>query len=339
MDALHRAPEPIQRAYAVEGSKYGNYATFDLSDASDTMSLVDVEDVFPCWLLPHLLSCRTPNFVGQDGKPEGLVMYAGMGNATTFVVQTLYFWAACAAIAELSGIRRYTASVHGDDIVVDSTLAREIIKIRGFEALGLKINHAKSYWCDTSFRESCGIWALNGLNVTPTRFDGYDLYRLRGRIGFAEVARTMLSSGCGMQLMLADRLIKRASSVVKISHLNVPGTEFVFDKHNLWPTAHYDTITRLNKELQVLEVKAEMPQLRTVDVPADRVGYLYGALLGSVTTNVRRGRGSKPLDNGFRNDPVDHVVTIPVPSGEMKIKKRWVPIEGFPMGARSSMIR
>lgn len=368
MDALHVDSERIQRALAVEGSRRnGPYATLDLSDASDSISLRDVETVFPSWLIGFLTACRTPHFDAGDGELRETLMYAGMGNATTFVVQTLYFWAACVAIAELSGNRRSFVSVHGDDIIVDNRTCSCIQATGAFQALGLKLNVAKSFWGDCSFRESCGIWALNGQDVTPSRFDGFDLGTFPGRIGFSDVIRRMLNSGCGMQLMLADRLVKAASHCMKIVPVDVPGSELVPDKRELWSDRYDRLETRLNKDIQVLEVKAEMPAPRTIKVPADRVGYLYGALLGKcVTTDARRSEPTKrelselEYDMTFSAVPSpekesemalrfhevradwlkrgrirDHVVAIPAPAGETRTKKRWVPIEGFPMGVSS----
>lgn len=338
MDALYVSPETVQRSLAVEGSVNGLYATLDLSDASDSISLGDVEATFPPWLSSRLCMCRTPHFDAGDGQLRELKMFAGMGNATTFVVETLYFWAACMAIARLSGHRRAFVSVHGDDIVCDNRTVELILETKGFEALGLKLNADKSYWGQSSFRESCGIWALTGKDVTPSRFDGFDLGELSGRVGFCDVIRRMLNSGCGMQIMLADRLLKRSNGM-KVSPWNVPGSELVHDKYELWTDRYCTQKTRLNKDLQNLEVKVSIPYQETMEVPADRVGYLYGALLGCVSTKVRRAGLSAeegpawPLQRKIR----DHVVHIPVPAG-MAEKKRWVPIEGFPKGV-SSRIR
>lgn len=291
MDALHIAPEPIQKAYAVEGSAGGDYATLDLSDASDTISLADVEATFPLWLLPYLTSCRTPTYELADGTVGEINMYAGMGNATTFCVQTLYFWAACVSVARISGHRRPFVSVHGDDIVCDNKTVDLILSLGAFQALGIKMNSAKSYWGISSFRESCGIWALRGQDVTPSRFDGFDLGTYPGRIGFCDVIRRMVQSGCGMQLMLADQLVKRSSGV-KVSSMDIPGSDIVPDKHKLWVSRHDKLETRWNKHSHYVEVKTHVATPITVEVPADRVGYLYGGLLNSVPTTARRRRMS-----------------------------------------------
>lgn len=330
MDAMHVDGVSLQRELAVEGSKYGNYDTLDLSDASDHISLADVEAVFPPWVLSYLLACRTEGFETPDGRRGTVHMYAGMGNATTFVVETLYFWAACSAIGELAGIRRPFVSVYGDDIVTESRVTREIIAGGGLESLGLVLNHGKSYWGDCSFRESCGVWALRGYDVTPSRFDGFDLGQASGRIGFADVIRRMLGSGCGMQLLMADRLAK--GSCMSIVPYDAPGTQTLPDLRQLWHRRHTVMNTRLDNDLQVLQVRAEMPVLATCDVPADRSGYLFGALLGCVSTNVRHGRIRA---DGLR--PCNHVVTIPTPRGETRLRKRWVTLEGFPTGAHSPL--
>lgn len=339
MDALYVQPELLQRSYAVEGSKNGRFASLDLSDASDSIPLAYVEAVFPEWCLAWILPCRTPRFETRDGQVRELFMFAGMGNATTFVVETLYFWAACVTAAKMCGHRTPFVSVHGDDIICDDETVSAIFETGCFRALGLKINEAKSYWGQCSFRESCGVWALRGHIVTPSRFDGFDLGSFPGRVGFSDVIRRMLDSGCGMQLLLADRLVKSAVGI-KVNPWNVLGTERVFDKHKLWTNIADKPVIRYNNFLCRFEQKAETLQPELLRIPTDRIGYLYGALLGGLTTDDRSvvlGDIRCPKDDDPVRRSTDHSILIPLPHGRVKTKKRWLPLEGdVPMGARSS---
>jgi hypothetical protein len=106
------------------------------------------------------------------------VMYATMGNATTFPVETLVFWALAHAVRLSSDGIGYTnslfpewedrkaVSVFGDDCIVPTHLAPAYIE--ACEVVGFEINEAKSFYSSgPGFRESCGGDFLRGENVRP----------------------------------------------------------------------------------------------------------------------------------------------------------------------------
>jgi hypothetical protein len=91
-----------------------------------------------------------------------------MGNATTFPVQSLVFWSICVAALQRHGFHQPGAVfVFGDDIVIPSECAELVIN--ELESFGLLVNRTKSFWRG-AFRESCGVDAFNGVNVTPVRW-------------------------------------------------------------------------------------------------------------------------------------------------------------------------
>lgn len=158
---------------ALEGSRTGVCATLDLKSASDLLSLKIVEKTFASKprLLAGLLSCRTTRLdVGKTCIE--MRKYAGMGNATTFPVQSIVF--ACLAIAALvEGLRpsyrnvRRVASevrVYGDDIIVPTHSVRQVVS--WLHKAGLTVNLKKSF-STGNFRESCGVDAFRGLDVSP----------------------------------------------------------------------------------------------------------------------------------------------------------------------------
>jgi hypothetical protein len=165
--------EPNQKL-ALEGSRTGAWVTVDLSSASDLLSTSLVECVFanrPRYL-SALLSCRTPS-VNVDKHVVNLQKYAGMGNATTFPVQSCVF--ALVALASMIPLhKRVTIKelaalalnihVFGDDIIIK----REYYS--GFadwiSSCGLVINRKKTFF-KGDFRESCGVDAYKGYDVTP----------------------------------------------------------------------------------------------------------------------------------------------------------------------------
>jgi hypothetical protein len=165
--------EPNQNL-AVEGSRTGEWVTVDLSSASDRLSTYLVEAAFTHRprFLSGIMSCRTP-FVSIQKRRIELKKYAGMGNATTFPVQSYIFAlvAICSMIGtnEVVSIKKLEAlasniRVFGDDIVIK----REYFPafVQWIESCGLLINHGKTF-SQGNFRESCGVDAYMGTKVTP----------------------------------------------------------------------------------------------------------------------------------------------------------------------------
>jgi hypothetical protein len=58
--------------------------------------------------------------------------------------------------------------VYGDDIAVDTRTTDDVIAI--LERLGFTVNVSKSFTGSQSFRESCGVFAFEGHDVTPLLF-------------------------------------------------------------------------------------------------------------------------------------------------------------------------
>lgn len=144
------------------------YATLDLSDASDRLSECLIRELFGPYYR-YFECCRAQSIRLPSGKVLKLSSYAPMGNATVFPVQSLVFWAICVASLRIfSGLKNPGgAYVFGDDILVPAKHAYDVC--RGLESFGLVVNGVKSF-STGSFRESCGVDAFKGDNVTPVRW-------------------------------------------------------------------------------------------------------------------------------------------------------------------------
>jgi hypothetical protein len=162
--------QTVNGRIALLSSKSGRYATIDLSEASDRLSDVLVQELFGSYY-KYFGCCRAQKVLYQRGNVNyraDIHAYAPMGNATVFPVQSLVFWAICVASMQCHGFHQPKAAfVFGDDIIVPSECAQFVCD--DLEALGLRINTEKSYWSG-SFRESCGVDAYNGIDVTPVRW-------------------------------------------------------------------------------------------------------------------------------------------------------------------------
>jgi len=165
--------QEVNRELALESSRTQEYATLDLKEASDRVSVdlvrelfANNEDTLQCLLATRTTATRLP-----DGEVLPLQKFAPMGSALCFPVEALCFW----SIAVAAVMRRYRLPrqlvgsrifVYGDDIIVPTDWSETVVQ--GLEACRLKVNAAKC--CTTgSFRESCGMDAFKGVPVTPTR--------------------------------------------------------------------------------------------------------------------------------------------------------------------------
>jgi len=163
----------INQELATSNSVTRRYATLDLKDASDRVSLRLVRGVFRRTpeLALRLEALRSTATRLPNGDVITLNKYAPMGSALCFPVEATVFWAIMVAAVRLSldvpferAARRIY--VYGDDIVVPSSWSN--VCMEALESVGLIVNRNKSY-IKGPFRESCGVDAFNGINVTPLR--------------------------------------------------------------------------------------------------------------------------------------------------------------------------
>jgi hypothetical protein len=161
----------LNKDLAYEGSITGEFATIDLSDASDSVlwnQVCDDCDNLP--LLEALKQVRSPQVELPDGSRLSLAKFAGMGNALTFPIECLEF---CKIVEQ--GIRDAGGSVsksryrvYGDDIIVESIYYDAVVN--ALEYNGFKVNKTKSFNSQVwRFRESCGGEYLDGQDVCPVR--------------------------------------------------------------------------------------------------------------------------------------------------------------------------
>jgi hypothetical protein len=158
--------QQVNREMALKGSISGDFATLDLKEASDRVHVDLVRLLFPDSLFGYLKNCRSLSTVLPSGQELTLKKFAPMGSALCFPILALTIWAILRAGTADASVRK-NIYVYGDDVIVPSAYAHSAMAV--LEAFGLKINHAKSC-CSGLFRESCGMDAFKGVNVTPVRF-------------------------------------------------------------------------------------------------------------------------------------------------------------------------
>lgn len=162
---VHFTNQQPNQCGALLGSITGKYATLDLKEASDRISCSLVRLLFPKHISDVLMSCRTTGTELPNGKILPLQKFAPMGSALCFPVLALTIWAILTAGAPDADTRE-SILVYGDDVIVPTAYAE--CAMRNLELFGLVINRNKSY-VKGFFRESCGVDAYLGTNVTPVR--------------------------------------------------------------------------------------------------------------------------------------------------------------------------
>jgi len=194
------------RSLAHIGSYTSCIDTIDLSSASDCLSLELVKRILPpSWQIP-MLACRSHSCITPEGI-HSLKKFAPMGSALCFPTQCILF---ASVVAYAACLRTYDftpysgtlldfvethildvisnfgddvyymkdptkfspCAIYGDDICCDKNLTAYVYAI--LDRLGFIINYNKSFTGSQSFRESCGGFYLDGIDVTPI------YYRVKG---------------------------------------------------------------------------------------------------------------------------------------------------------------
>lgn len=172
--------------------------TIDLSSASDSVSVELVRRIFPPRLLYHMLATRSSQVEKPDGTIVRVNKFAPMGSAVCFPTQCLVFLCTCIVSARMcldsnfdtwdlsttswvafineafhrdAGLntaysgRFEPPRIYGDDIICDVRTTDAILNL--LVSLGFQPNVSKSFIGSSLVRESCGIYAHNGHDITP----------------------------------------------------------------------------------------------------------------------------------------------------------------------------
>lgn len=151
------------REAAYRGSIDGSLATIDLSSASDTVSIQVILELLPPDWSDFLGRYRTGKVDYRDRTIE-LHKWSSMGNAYTFELESLVFYALAFSCAKVLGCETQEISVFGDDIIVPSELHTLLFEV--LDWYGFIVNEEKSF-VDGPFRESCGADWFRGCDVRP----------------------------------------------------------------------------------------------------------------------------------------------------------------------------
>lgn len=266
-----------------------NYATIDLSEASDRVSLALVQALFEPWPLTSaiLLASRSERAKLPSGEIVTLKKFASMGSAMCFPVESMVFAAIAVAAKNLTDedygrfhshragwdAVRIPFRVFGDDIVVPKDWTPNLLAM--LSLCGLKVNTSKSFWTGM-FRESCGADWYAGYDVsvvkvrktiTPNRQDVESIIR-----------------GISLHNRLFERGWFKSAKAVEDS-LNavrpMPYAPAVLDVHALWTYDFSKCDFRTNKRLQAASIRAFSLRYKYREDMLDGYGALRKYFAGS----------------------------------------------------------
>jgi len=170
--------QSINQSLALTSSKTGQFATIDLSDASDRVLLDLAAIMFKSnpILWDAIYACRSKAAILPDGRViSPLHKFASMGSALCFPVEAMVFYTICVIALLKSRNLPYSYAnvydvsrdifVYGDDLIVPTQDA--IVVLDYLQRYHCKVNTSKTFVAGR-FRESCGVDAYDGEEVTPT---------------------------------------------------------------------------------------------------------------------------------------------------------------------------
>lgn len=313
--------QTINRNLAFTSSKTREFATIDLSEASDRVhpSLVALMFKNHPALSRAVFSCRSERAELPSGKIIPLKKFASQGSALCFPVEAMVFYSiVVSALLKHRNLTMTSANirlvagdvfVYGDDIIVPTPEVD--LAIGELEAAGLKVNRKKTF-SNGHFRESCGMDAYMGVNVTPVYFrhplprTKHDAEEIEGAVS---TANQFYRKGYWKTTVLLRRFVEDITGVVP----HVPDTSSVLGWHSFQQVS---TFHRWNPELQRLEARGLKTKARRAE---DRLDGYRALHKWSVAVKHRL-----PVIGGFEPLDKEAFVTRVVRSGT-KIYRCWAP--------------
>lgn len=328
--------QSINRDIALASSSTGQMATIDLSDASDRvpLSLAMVMFEASATLSGIVQACRSDSAQLPNGEIiQPLRKFASMGSALCFPIEAMYFYTvSVAALLREMHLSVNAANVHmvsrgvyvyGDDISVPANYAVAVLD--HLQRYNCKVNASKSFWTGM-FRESCGMDAYAGEDVTPTYLTQpvpEDRQQAKQLIAWVEAGNHFYKRGYWRTASLLHKVVERhlgkipyvsdeSSALGRVSYLGYRYTS--------------GTKIRWNRKLHKLEVLAYVPkEVRRTDE------------LGGFSALAKSLSGPDgPVWRIHRSNGFLHVIPSPPPDkarlaqsvrrGSVTLKRRWVDV-------------
>jgi hypothetical protein len=159
--------QQLNRDLALEGSISRDYATIDLSSASDSIGCTLVSDIVKHPFLRMLLWCTRTKRMDVGGKVIDLKKFCSMGSAVCFPLECLIFRSLILLAEHVSGCVPRQSGVYGDDLIVHESIYSTLLDI--LSRAGFTVNSNKTFPPYSPFKESCGGEYYAGVEVPVLR--------------------------------------------------------------------------------------------------------------------------------------------------------------------------
>lgn len=276
--------QTINRKLALHSSKDQRFATLDLSSASDLVPYELAMRMFDCDpdLRDAISACRSTKAQMPDGEVIPLKKFASMGSALCFPVEAMYFYTIC-VIARLRkhnlpstyrNVMNMTRKVYvyGDDIIVPTDESAVVSST--LQKYYCRVNTNKSF-SSGKFRESCGMDAYAGYEVTPT-------YIRQTPPRNKQDAASLISWTASSNLFYKRGYWRTSSALLKRVESIIGSLPIVGDKCAGLGKISFQRrvpVERWNKALQRPEVRTWVPSPVYSDDPLDDYPALTKCLL------------------------------------------------------------
>lgn len=335
--------QSINQQLALTSSHDGRFATIDLSDASDRVLLTYAKLMFrSCPELWDLVeACRSDRAQLPDGRVIALTKFASMGSALCFPIEAMCFYTACVvALLESRNLPLTPRNVflvtrdvyvYGDDLIVPVDEAGTVLDY--LQKHNCKVNNSKTF-LSGKFRESCGVDAYDGKEVTPTY-----LRHLRPKnrqqaselISWVATANLFASRGYWRTAELMFCTCERLLGKLPIVTGESPG----LGRISLWEGL---TTERWSPKLQTFLTRLWVPSLVYSSDCVDGYPALQKCLLNLERLSEARGQDTSELrpllvtfseflaEGRFTSNDRRHLERT-ARRGAVTLKRRWVPVQ------------
>lgn len=316
--------QKINQRLALLSSKDRGLATLDMKEASDRVSYAHAKALFAsCPSLWEVIDgSRSTRARLPDGSVVSLKKFASMGSALCFPVEALAFFVAivssrlrrrCIPVTR-QNVLMYVRDVYvyGDDIIVPTDEAESVCF--DLELIGFKVNSRKSFWAG-KFRESCGVDAYDGVEVTPTycRFAPPDRTDTEAVVSWVAMANGFYTMGLWQTAGYVRQHIEKLFGVIPVTPEDIGGLS--------WRTfSRVSSAGRWNSDLHCNKVRTWVPTSvkRTDEIIS------YAALHKCLQSMAVRARGGNPAIPDSSVDD-EHLLTS-VRRHALALKRGWVSV-------------
>jgi hypothetical protein len=273
--------QTVNGRLAMSSSIDQEFCTLDLKEASDRISKSLVKSLFGDYAYDILSCSRATKVRLLDGRVIGLEKWAPMGNCLTFPIESLVFWSLVrAGIYHTYGITCNDVYVFGDDIIFPRKYYDGAI--RSLVMAGLVPNYNKTFR-KGFFRESCGVDAYKGIDVTPLRLRRWNISSLDGIISLQSLAKRLRLQGFYSCAEFIYSSIRQHLRKLRIGYPinNNPDAGGLFEYLDTSRTRilRQSAKTRINKSLQKAQVRVLMVSGRVISIPNGDWYHLQDSLL------------------------------------------------------------